>query len=587
MSWAVLDDIEKFLTDLVLGDFQEEQRVSVQVVSGVIQLVPILGQVMGARDVAGSLFLIHRKGGIERVGLEEKINLCFAVIGAVPEVGDVFKTVFKPLWKERKLSKTLVNTGVDMLERMRGMGKGGAVRWIRTFNWTSRTAQAIAIANQLLANCIQMLDMLAAGEWWIPEKLQNLARDLSPQLRSMQGKLDEPIRQGVGAIKEFLADMLGEDAAAVVIAVGEAAVLNAPRAGSHGGHEPGVSAASRRLPHEEPHPNAGHPTGSTSAAHTSEASATHPDTHTQATKGQQPEKTHKDVQQDPRVNGKPNAGRTASAYQRTAQKLKNISLNAASGLIGEHMVDYHCIEKMGWGLTWNTHDCIQNESGWKGMAQGSYGVPRKINDGERPVYLCTPSATVFRNGIDSAFLTNRMIGQQYAIVEAKARVFYSGDLYGLLSDAGSDGGSTSQRGGGKKGKSGSSSTKNAAAAKRSTGRTMQMSHEWIVARIEKDIPREHWRNIRGIGMGRVNYTRHVMLVTSVQAVQHLDALGEILVNQMVNDPTNAQRYAPEHADHEVYKKYGDADLTVAEATYVERGGTAKKMKRSAKPVATN
>ncbi|WP_176080841.1 hypothetical protein [Paraburkholderia tropica] len=50
MSWAVLDDIEKFLTDLVLGDFQEEQRVSVQVVSGVIQLVPILGQVMGARD---------------------------------------------------------------------------------------------------------------------------------------------------------------------------------------------------------------------------------------------------------------------------------------------------------------------------------------------------------------------------------------------------------------------------------------------------------------------------------------------------------------------------------------------------------
>ncbi len=367
---------------------------------------------MAVRDVAGSIFLINKKGGIERVGLEEKVNLAFSVIGAIPEAGAVFKTVFRPLRKERKLAKTLVNTGVDMLERMRGMSKGGAVRWIKAFDWTSRTAQAIAFGNQALTNCIQMLDTLAAGAWWIPDNLQNLARDLSPKLRAMQGKLDTPIKEGAQAIKDFLTEMLGEDAAAVVLAVGETAALNAPRAGAHGNHET-AAPSSRKSPHEEPHPKAPHETP-----------------HTEG----QPQK-HKDVQEQPRVNGKPDAGRAASAFQRTAAKLKDVTLNAANGLIGEHIVDYHCIEKMGWGLKWNAHDCMQQGGGWSGAEQGIYGVPRKITDGEKPVYLCTPSGTVFRNGIDSAFLTNRTTpGQQYAIVEAKARVLYTGSLYGLLSE---------------------------------------------------------------------------------------------------------------------------------------------------------
>ncbi|WP_244847475.1 hypothetical protein [Caballeronia sp. SL2Y3] len=90
-----------------------------------------------------------------------------------------------------------------------------------------------------------------------------------------------------------------------------------------------------------------------------------------------------------------------------------------------------------------------------------------------------------------------------------------------------------------------------------------------------EIPEPHQFPIR-----KRNYTRHVMLVTSVQALDHLTALEKILVNKMVLQPAKAQQFAADHNDHEPYEKFGDEELNEAEATFIERGGSAKRTAKS-------
>ena len=72
----------QFLEDLILGDFNENQMVSAQIVGGLISLIPVVDQVMDVRDVSGCLFQINKHGGFAKAGLDQKINLGFAAFGA-------------------------------------------------------------------------------------------------------------------------------------------------------------------------------------------------------------------------------------------------------------------------------------------------------------------------------------------------------------------------------------------------------------------------------------------------------------------------------------------------------------------------
>ena len=162
-------DIESFFKTLLLGDFEENQSASGQVVGGLIALIPILGQVMAARDVTGSLYAIGVKGGFKSATPVQLVNLGFAAFGAIPEVGPVFKTIFKPLWRERQLAKGVINSGLHAIEAMRGMAKGSAVSWIRREllgKWGPLTAQAIAAVNMGIDSCIDLTEFLATAGGW-------------------------------------------------------------------------------------------------------------------------------------------------------------------------------------------------------------------------------------------------------------------------------------------------------------------------------------------------------------------------------------------------------------------------------------
>jgi hypothetical protein len=521
---SALDDCRQFLEDLIMGDFNEDQVVSAQIIGGLISLIPMVDQVMDARDVAGSLYRINKHGGLAKASLDQKIDLGFAAFGVVPEVGSAFKTVFKPLYKERKALKGAVNSGVAMIEGLLSKKKGGALRWVKALDWGGNTQAAILQANLVLESCIALLDYIAQGHWWCPDRLAQLARDVAPGIRQMRGQLAAPIREAAAQIKAFITELLGEHAAAVVLAVaGNAGML--PRSGQYGAAGGGRHGAGAR-------------DGGGS---------------------------HARVAEQPRLNGRTTNGKIASVVQRTAFAAYEGLNYAAKGLMGEHIVDHHVIEQKGWGLDWHRHDMI---GGPGKKAAGWQSEFKKLNDSEIPLYLCTPSAHVLTGGIDSLWRTNRARPHEYAVVEAKANMNPAAKLSTLLGEAkGGGGGSTGESGRAKKGSAAKSGTPGAIASAEKTGKVMQMSHTWIEDRISRDFSEYMIELLMGGG----NYSRHVFLVSPIQAAEHVLVMEKILGEGLVARPAEAQRYAPEHSRHDVEKEFGEHDLDAAEADYKKNG----------------
>jgi hypothetical protein len=517
---SILDDGMKFLEDLILGDFNEQQMVSAQVVAGLISLIPILDQVMDARDVSGCLYRINKHGGFAKATLEQKVDLGFAAFGIVPSIGSAFKTVFKPLYKQRKAAKGVINGGVAMIERMLDHKKGGAVRWVRALDWAGNTQAAIIQANLALESCIQLLEYLGQPHWWLPDRLEQLARDAAPGLRSLRGQLAAPIHEAAAEIRRFLEELLGEHAAAVAMAVaGNASVSRRGNQGSHG------SPVAR-------------PNGA----------------------------RHSEIGTVPRTQARERQGRVANIVQRTAFEIYRGLDFAAKGLMGEHIVEHHIIEQKNWGLQWNRHDMSGPSIG--GKAAGWQGEHRKLNDGGIPIYLCTPKAHALANGIDSLWQTNRPRPHEYAVVEAKANMNPNAQLYTLLGEARANPLSPSTNGARTRRQSriadsgGPASAEMGEAPKSSM--TMQMSHEWIRDRITKSFP-HHQRRMIG------NYSRHVFLVSPLQASEHVKAMTSIISEGLVDNPSLAQKHATAHATHDVQKEFKESDLISAERIYTTKG----------------
>ncbi|USX26730.1 hypothetical protein NHH73_00075 [Oxalobacteraceae bacterium OTU3CINTB1] len=525
---SLVDDCMKFLEDLIMGDFNEDQMVSAQIIGGLISLIPVVDQVMDVRDVSGSLYRINKQGGFAKATIDQKIYLGFAAFGVVPEVGSAFKTVFKPLYKERKALKGAVNSGVAMIERMLSKKKGGALAWVKALDWAGNTQAAIVQANMALESCIALLDYIGQGHWWCPDHLEQLARDVSPGIKKMRGQLAAPIREASGYIKAFITDLLGEHAAAVVMTVASNAG-SIPRGGHHGAGARGASANS-----------------------------------------------HLRVADKPRLNGRTTTGKIANVVQRTAfQAYKGLE-NAAKGLLGEHIVDHHVIEHKGWGLSWNRHDMIggpgKKTAGW----QSEF---KKLNDDEIPLYLCTPSVHVLTHGIDSLWLTNRPPPHQFAVVEAKASMSPAAKLLPMLGEAKAAGGApTGATGRRQKKGSGPRTTGQGGASK--PGLVMQMSRIWIHDRIQKDFSKYRVRMLKN----GTNYSRHVFLVSPLQASEHIIAMEKIISEGLISKPVAAQKYAADHSRHDVQREFGESDLDGAEAEYKisgkpPRSGPGKKRKK--------
>jgi hypothetical protein len=368
-------EVEAFFKTLLLGDFEENQNSAAMLVGGLLGLIPVLDQVLDARDITGAMFNINKKGGFKNASADQLVNLGFAAFGAIPEVGSAFKGVFKPLWKERRLAKGAVHSGLQAIEALLGMSKGGAIGWIRKEligKWGSRTNQAIQAVNAALAASIELTEFIATAsgwkDWLIPDPIQELAKQILPGMKALQGKINEPLQRASNEIREFLQDLLGEQAAAMVMAVGGRAVQASavPATRPRAGHN--AAAVSPQVP---------------------------------IPKRQKAQK----VADKPKVQAKKAAGPISTAVQITRKAFGKLA-SQEKGLIGEHMVDYWELKRL--QGDW-PHD--------KSKAKWSPSTVQKINVDKRPVNLSIEDLPkVNHAGLDAVWDHDG----KYTVTEAKA-----------------------------------------------------------------------------------------------------------------------------------------------------------------------
>ncbi|MDH6171033.1 hypothetical protein M2282_006219 [Variovorax boronicumulans] len=534
---SIVDDIVDWLKALILGDFVEEQPISAQIVGGAIALIPVVQQVMNARDISGVLFHINRKGGFAAAEKSDYMNLGFAAIAVIPEVGSVFKMVFKPLWKERRLAGPALRSGLDMLERMLGMAKGGAVKWIKALEWGTLTRDAIARANAALDAMEQMLIYLSAPHWWVPDRLASVARDALPGVQSMRGKISGPLTEGVNAVRDFVNHLVGEDTAAVLTAIASAvpSTSSRPRGAAeararanHTGNETRGAA-----PPVQTHPRTGDgPTQSVDTGHVNTGSKT-----TQPTQS------------------------VLAKVTRTIQ-----------GIVGEHIVDYHCLEGKAWGLGWSAHD-KGKDGRWEASPLKNLSSPGKLNDGTHLVQLVLQGPR--GRGIDGLWRKKATGPQKYAVVEAKCYMTPTTSLKSMLDDVYDKDELQTYRddvrtakdaakpAGGGKGKRGRGGTTPAAGGSPSTPpkkpvkHVMQMSHVWIENRVRESYDLDVRDEILRKFGASPNYSRHVMLVSIPQVVDHYQAIEKAISSGVAIDPKT-------HTNHTITREFGDAQLNAEE-----------------------
>ena len=522
-------DIENFFKTLILGDFEENQNFAGQMVGGIISLIPIVDQVMDARDISGALYRINQQGGFNNATTNQLVNLGFAAFGAVPEVGSAFKTVFKPMYKERQAVKGAVNGGLQAVERLLGAKKGGTIVWVRIKvlgQWANLTSQAIVKVNLALDACIELLDTIGRLKGWkdylVPDSIQALALELLPSLRLMKGGVTQALQRASAEIRHFLEDLLGEQAATVVMAVGQRAVVASavPGTRTRGGHNAAALKARGPVPARQP---------------------------------------ERKVGARPAQDAGKGAGRTHAIVRVTAKSIKAMA-NQEKGLVGEHMADYFELKRL--GGSW-THDQIKS--------QWSPASVHKLNVDKRPVNLrLIDLPKVNQAGLDAVWKH----GGQYTVTEAKARGSI-GSAYGigkmlvkngkipdakrlnpdqellhyLLSDYEDKGRSGGNAGGG----------------------LMQMGHAWCLDRAKREeIPRAATSAIE-----QKRADRRTVLVSfeSQGALDHAEALMDIHLGKV-----DAEVHP--HADHGITRAWDKAAIDTVDRA---REAARKPKATSSKP----
>ncbi|MCW7538030.1 hypothetical protein OOT46_09240 [Aquabacterium sp. A7-Y] len=586
-----IDDVADFLKALILGDFDDAQPVSAQLVGGAIGMIPVLDQVMDARDVAACLFKINRKGGFKYATKDDCIMLGFAALGSVPIVGSPFKGVFKPLWKERQAVGKALRGGVEMIERLLGMGKGGAIKWVRGLQWAALTQAAIEQAEAALASIISLLTWLSTDDrWWVPDSLEHVAADALPGIEAMRGQFSGPITMAIQSIKEFLEELLGEDAGTIAASV----MLGVPS-----DSEGAKSAASKK--------RRGRGKGKDATPASADAPERHEPTGAQA-RGQ---------------TDTGHANTTSTTQRRTRMDWPDIN-DTMQGIAGEHISDYHCLQVKGWGSGWSSHD--EGPRGYWSLADDPHHAekaererelevaiasaktnkrrealrkqledvrgrkdarktqdyiehrkdplrdlytPGKLNDNCKLVKLSVNGAR--GAGLDGLWRKKSTGTQKYAVIDAKCYLDPSKSLKSMLYDEVYDKhklaahkAATKQVAAGHSGSaSGSKRGVNGAPANQGPTQTgtppqkpekdvVPMSHTWIEQRIER-FPEDLRSDVERKYKTLRNYSRHVFHISSLHVADHFAAL-------LPDEESDAPNDAASHTQHAITREYQDKDI---------------------------
>ena len=584
---SVVDDAIEFLEDLIMGDFKENPSNISIIVNAVIGLIPIADQVLDVRDVAGVICRIARKGPAN-CELHEWVDLSFAAIGCVPEVGSVFKGVFKPLWKSAKRIDAKTWSSID---RMLGMSKGGSIKYLKAFPWAKHKLEALQQLDNAFVGLDQLLAFLSEPRWWVPDNLELLARKMRPLVKQVREPIKKGFDLGFKAMQDFVIDMIGEEGYKVVNAAATIALStgNKPKNTHEKSKVKLVGNNAQKQKSSSASKTTSKPTGSKATdkkVEDKKAKAPvdqkkQPANKVEADKKIEPQKraNHDKVNGSERQNVEKGTGNRVNATQHTIDKIGDFT-NKLKGLLGEHMADYHCQQIKGWGKDTAKHD--------NSNAINSH----KLNDGGKMVQLFELKSRgrgidgIWKTSFYERYLVNNSNKEEddsnspfklttntkpFAIIEAKFSENPVKNLGELLNDASDKNGTdiqtekkerqgqSEQNKKQKKNKSktntrGGSIDVGGERSRKENGKVMQMSHNWIQTRLRST------RLVLNDPAAKENllsdtnrvYSRCVLFFSIPQVTSHLTALAKKATGEVISHDI--------HIAHEVTMEWGDSAI---------------------------
>jgi len=175
------DGIGGWLGDLVTGAGSSPSHI---IVTGILGVIPGVGQAMDARDLILGVIQISKSPA----GAAGWLDLVITLIGCVPAAGDALKVGFKLMKKGHNFGR--------VLEAVSPAVRGNVEKFMRKIDWNMLIRESQSLLNNAIDTFIHGIDN------WAVKAMAG-----GPQIRSVIGELLAIRKQGPRMINDAFADL--------------------------------------------------------------------------------------------------------------------------------------------------------------------------------------------------------------------------------------------------------------------------------------------------------------------------------------------------------------------------------------------
>lgn len=188
---AADDDLGSWLKGLVSGQGDSPSQV---IISGILSVVPGLGQAMDLRDIVVGVITIASAPSNPMVWLDISITL----VGCVPIMGDGLKTGFRLMKSGKAMPRILDGLSPSL--------RGDINKWFKNIDWADISRTVKSTFDDILAAFIDGLDSWLARIVMGKDEVRNIIRQLEAIRKDAPRMLDEAIEELKRLYKKAMGD---------------------------------------------------------------------------------------------------------------------------------------------------------------------------------------------------------------------------------------------------------------------------------------------------------------------------------------------------------------------------------------------
>jgi hypothetical protein len=196
VSSRAIKDVDEgvgaWLADLVTGAGSSPSHI---IVTGILGVVPGVGQVMDARDLVLGVIAVAKTPG----AVGAWVDLVITLIGCIPAAGDALKVGFKLMQKGVPFGRVLEAVSPKM--------RGNVEQFMHKIDWTGLAAQCKTLFGKSIDAFVDGLDC------WVVKAVAGRAEvaQITQELRALERRGPAMIDEAIGELRQMHQKMLGHE----------------------------------------------------------------------------------------------------------------------------------------------------------------------------------------------------------------------------------------------------------------------------------------------------------------------------------------------------------------------------------------